>query len=74
MTRTEAARLYALRAQVDALRMQLEAWIIQYEEQEKETPRGACLHPPEYRINATTGGGPSKFLCKICGDEVVGIA
>jgi hypothetical protein len=59
------AQLYALRAQIHALIVQVES---------SSAPAvpitGACPHPEDKQRNATTGGGgPQKVLCLQCGEE-----
>lgn len=58
-------QLYVLRAQVDVLIRMLEG--------DPEAPTG-CPHPEEKRLDTTTAGGPRKFICGVCDEEVEGIA
>lgn len=57
--------LYMVRAQVDLAIAAAEADLPQ--------PIG-CDHPLEARLDATTGGGPPRFLCRVCEQEIDGIA
>lgn len=58
-------QLYVLRAQLDVLVRMLEG--------EPEAPTG-CQHPEEKRLDTTVAGGPHKFICGVCDQEVEGIA
>ena len=57
------AQLFAIRAQVDALLMQLE----QPEPQAKE-----CPHPPQARRDLTVMGSAERWHCQLCGFDYDG--
>jgi len=58
-------QLYAMRAQLEAAIMQLEADQVQI--------TSGCPHPADKQRNATTMGGQPTVLCLECGDERPGV-
>lgn len=54
------ASLFAIRAQVDALLLQLD-------EGAKE-----CPHPPQARRDLSVMGGPERYECRACGRVIDG--
>jgi hypothetical protein len=67
MSRALLAQLYVLRGLVDAV-------IVSVEETSGVASSPACEHPADYRRDTTTAGGPRKFLCLACNQEVEGVA
>lgn len=51
-------QLVSMRAQIDALLALLTSG-----------EDGACIHPPDKRLNLTTMGGPTKWQCRLCDHE-----
>lgn len=51
--------MYSMRLQIEGLISLLE------EDQEEEE----CKHPPQFRRNYTTMGGPEHWVCELCGYE-----
>lgn len=60
-------QLYAMRAQLEATIMHVEA------EQEIVTAAEGCLHPSEKQVDGSVMGGPSTILCLACGQERLGV-
>ena len=70
------ARLLALRHQVEAMRLHLDAWIEAeggeglledaMPAEAAETVDGVCLHPRDDREPAGVSGKPRQYLCKAC--------
>ena len=54
------ASLFAIRAQVDALLMQLDP---------EPVADGKCPHPPQARRDLSVMGGPERWECRACGHE-----
>jgi hypothetical protein len=59
--------LYMVRAQVDLAIAAAEAL-------EDGGPSGGCAHPPEARLDTSVAGEAARFLCRVCDQEVAGIA
>lgn len=57
-------QLLSIRAGVDAC--------LSYLSEQEQNERAKCVHPEDRRENLTVMGGPSKFRCKDCGEEVEG--
>lgn len=58
------AQLFAIRAQVDALLMQLS--------DEAEPAAKECPHPPQARRDYSVMGGPERWHCQQCGFDYDG--
>lgn len=56
------AQLFAIRAQVDALLLQLD---------QPSEPK-ECPHPPQARRNLSVMGGPERWHCQVCGFDYDG--
>jgi hypothetical protein len=63
------AHLYGLRASLDAVIGTLEHVAVG-----GPPDPGTCEHPDNARRDVTTAGGPRRFLCLLCQQEVLGIA
>lgn len=61
-------QLYAMRAQLDATILHVEA-----EQLAAPVPAAGCLHPAEKQVDGSTMGGPSTILCMACGQERLGV-
>lgn len=62
--RALAHQLLAIRAQVDAL-------LVQLEPPAEEAGATECPHPVSQRENLTVMGGPTMWRCRLCGHEQV---
>lgn len=49
-----------------SMRLQIEGLISLLEEGQEEKE---CNHPPQFRKNYTTMGGPKHWVCELCGYE-----
>lgn len=65
------AQLLIMRAQLDLVIAQLEA-PPSFDPVLLPTAR-ACVHPEEKRADASTLGGPSKWICLECEQEFAGV-
>lgn len=57
-------QLLSIRAGVDAC--------LSFLSEQREQEETACHHPEDRRENLTVMGGPTRFRCKDCGEEIEG--